>query len=176
MESIGYQYSIEKGFNILKGGPGSGIRGHRTNREEGEDKPNVEVFHGTSTELVDKIRKEGLVDQNRYSEGEHVFASPSLKAALLFGLQQDRKAENVAVFTVDSKRFNLELGIRHYYRSDENIPPEDIKGVKFYKSADIIGMKNDSESMPKPYKEIDFTKKKEIAQEVYHVILFDGKI
>ncbi len=37
MESIGYKYSVEKGFNILKGGVGSGIRGHRTIRED--DKP-----------------------------------------------------------------------------------------------------------------------------------------
>lgn len=138
---------------VYKGGKGSGFTseaGHQGipgqqggSRSEGSHgsgtySNNTYLFHGTATQFVDSIRREGL----RRGPFRGVFASKSFSSALAYAKgaaeilarKTGKKILTACLIEVDESYFTASGSA---FQSHGNTPPEAIKAIHFYKLSDI---------------------------------------
>jgi hypothetical protein len=169
-------------LSVLKGGAGSG-------NYDGPGQPRFprgetgSVFHGTTADVGKLIAKEGLKGNGGLS-GYGVYAARTFVEALSFGYDKAKMKYqcDVALAVCDPKAFTSQSSGEIHLSKTDNVPPDKIKRVEFYKykDADVyfkkvqkVGWDRAAEEVkrPVPYKTIGI-KEKQIDGEVYVCFVF----
>lgn len=173
---------------IQKGGAGSGNFGHAgipgqvggsTSGTGGGS-----LFHGTSSELVNKIKTEGLKDLYlSHSDTPNVFSATDIFIALEYGVGQAKKKglDEVAVVVINSEGVNSREVSGTGIHISENIPPSAIRRIDIYSVSDIdkyikrvYESDTGSQGVPVPKPKQSVSIEKSVSKDMLVVLLFTG--